>query len=149
MNTRVLLDTIKEKAGIRTDKLLAEAMGIKYGALTNWIARDSFQYEPIVDFLLQRGIDLNEIFIKEGSSTVQNNFSSSGISMFGQGIVNQGSKSDFQNEDDLEIINEIKEKISFYREYGGNKFVKNFEADLADLMKIYDERAEKFKEMLE
>lgn len=62
MSTRLLLDIIKEKTGIKTDKQLAEELEIKYGALTNWIARDSFQYEPIIIFLLKKNVDLNSVF---------------------------------------------------------------------------------------
>lgn len=148
MNARKVLDSVKTKLNIQTDKELAAAMGVQYGALTSALSRGSIQYEAVINLLLKENVNLNEIFDENGT-TVQNNFSSFGISMFGQGIVNQGMKSDFQNQDDLEIINKIVEKISFYREYGGNKLVKNFEADIADIMKIYDERAEKFKEMLE
>lgn len=35
MDTRLLLDTIKEKTGINTDKALAEEIGIKYPTWKN------------------------------------------------------------------------------------------------------------------
>lgn len=62
MTARKFLDIVKIKVDIRTDKELAEAMGVKYTNITSALARNSIQYEQIIKFLLQRGIDLNEVF---------------------------------------------------------------------------------------
>lgn len=68
MNVRALLESLKEKTGIKTDKELAKELNVSYNTLTKWLARNSLKYEPIILFLLKEEIDLNEIF---GSDNVQ------------------------------------------------------------------------------
>lgn len=62
MTARKFLDLVKMKVDIRTDKELAEEMGVKYTSVTSALARDSIQYELIIKFLLRKGVDLNEVF---------------------------------------------------------------------------------------
>jgi len=62
MNVRALLESLKEKTGIKTDKELAKELNVSYNTLTKWLARNSLKYEPIILFLLKEGIDFNEIF---------------------------------------------------------------------------------------
>lgn len=69
MKARKLIDNVKKELNIEHDKELAELAGIKIGTLTQAIARNSFQFETLIPFLLSRGVNLNRIF--EGESAVQ------------------------------------------------------------------------------
>lgn len=69
MKARKLIDNVKKELNIEHDKELAELVGIKIGTLTQAIARNSFQFETLIPFLLSRGVNLNRIF--ESESTVQ------------------------------------------------------------------------------
>lgn len=67
MRARKLIDNVKKELNIEHDKELAELAGIKTGTLTQAIARNSFQFETLIPFLLSKGVDLNRIFESEGN----------------------------------------------------------------------------------
>lgn len=70
LTTRKLIDNVKKELHIEHDKELAELAEIKVGTLTQAIARNSFQFETLIPFLLGRGVDLNRIFVSDGVNTI-------------------------------------------------------------------------------
>lgn len=119
VNTRQILNTLKTKRGINTDKELAEDMGIKYGALTNWIARDSIQYEPIINYAMVHNIDLNELF-----SGKQSIFNIESTDM------------------DAHVVKLVSEKFVYYSENGGRLLTAPFAADVKEIIAKYDQQAD-------
>lgn len=125
MNARNILNVLKIKKGVRTDKELADILEIKYGALTNWLARDSVQYELIINFAIKNHIDLNEVF---GSDNA----------VF-----------DIQHTDmDSHIVTIIDEKFKFYSNNGGRLLTAPFSHDLQKLVDEYDMKVERLHEAL-
>ena len=118
-NTRQVLNILKTKKGFVTDKDLAMDMGVTYGALTNWIARDSLQYEPVINYAIANNIDLNELFAREA------NFDITNIDL------------------DAHIIKVVKDKFFYYGENGGRLLTVPFAADVQELINTYDKKVEK------
>lgn len=72
MNARKVLDSVKSRLNIPTDKELAAAMGVQYGALTSALSRGSIQYEAVINLLLKENVNLNEIFGDIGNVQIIN-----------------------------------------------------------------------------
>lgn len=123
--TRRILNTLKIKMGLTTDKALAEEMGVTYGALTNWISRDAIQYEPVIEFALKNSIDLNELF---GGKT--NTFDISSPEMDGH------------------ILKLIHDKFMYYAENGGRLLTLPFSDSIKEIIDDYDQKVEKIREAL-
>jgi len=120
MNARNILNVLKIKKGVRTDTQLAEMLEIKYGALTNWLARNSVQYELIINFAIKNHIDLNEVFSEEN-------------------IIFNIQHTDMDNH----IVKVIEEKFKFYADNGGRLITAPFAADLKKIVDSYDQQVEK------
>lgn len=111
-----ILNTMKELSGIKADKELAEAMGVKYDTLTKWIARSSIQYEPVIRFAVSRGIDLNQLFtdtINLGKLTI---------------------KTEQPN-----MLKKLETKYLFYKEHVGLRVVNKLDDDIQTLIEKYDD----------
>lgn len=109
MEARKLIDKIKKELNVEHDKELAELAGIKIGTLTQAIARNSFQFETLVPFLVSRGVDLNRIF----------------------GTASDGSE--FQ-----EIADAVKQRCEMYRDFGGHAMIEKFQKDIREKIERYD-----------
>lgn len=120
ISTRAILNTLKTKKGFVTDKELAEDMGVTYGALTNWISRDSLQYEPVIDYAMKNNIDLNELF-----SGKKDNIDITSTDM------------------DAHIIKLVRDKFFFYADNGGRLLTAPFAASIKEVLDDYDKKVEK------
>lgn len=120
INTRQILNILKTKKGFVTDKELASDMGVTYGALTNWVARDSIQYEPIINYAMANNIDLNELF-----SGKQNLFNIESTDM------------------DAHVIKLVSDKFIYFSENGGRLLTAPFAAEVKEIIAKYDQQAEK------
>lgn len=144
MDIRYFLNKIKDKAGIKTDKELADALGIKYGTLTKWLARNSIQHEPVIDFVVKNGIDLNELFADSISDNAERYASGSSVPRLTKSVI------DTVIEKEAAVFAEqFKETYKFIAEYGSMPLLKKFEEEISALSTAYIEKTEKFKEMLE
>lgn len=144
MDARAIIDAIKRETGINTDKALAEEMGIKYPTFANWITRNSLQYDVIIPFCENKSVDMNQIFGK--GSTTQNNYGSSGVSLYGSGIgtYNVGTSETSDNSATLEFKN----KLSNYQKISEKLIVEPFLSDLQELYNKYDDKIETIKKAL-
>ncbi|MDD3596169.1 helix-turn-helix domain-containing protein [Sulfuricurvum sp.] len=153
MSTRLLLDIIKEKTGIRTDKQLAEEIGVKYGALTNWIARDSFQYEPIIIFLLKKNVDLNSVFqplLLPDLGEVIRAYKNNDISKVGYFLPRQ-PKSNAEEAFELDAAQtagEIEEAYLYVAKYGNLTMLQKFKDVITGIVAMYKEQADEIKEFM-
>lgn len=120
INTRQILNTLKTKKGFVTDKELAGDMGVTYGALTNWVARDSIQYEPIINYAMANNIDLNELF-----SGKQSMFNIESTDM------------------DAHVVKLVSDKFIYFSENGGRLLTAPFAAEVKEIIAKYDQQAEK------
>lgn len=118
MNSRNIVDAMKKETGNGTDRSLAEKMGVKYPTFANWITRDSLQFDIILPFLIEQGVDLNRVF----STAV----------MDPSAAINE-EVSEFQ-----QLSDEVKQKCEEYRDFGGKKMIESFKADLEEMIKRYD-----------
>lgn len=123
ISTRQILNTLKTKKSFVTDKELAKDMGVTYGALTNWIARDSIQYEPVINYAIANNIDLNELFSDK------------------QSVFNIRS-----TEMDEHVIKIVAEKFLYFAAEGGRLLTAPFAADLKELIVDYEKKVESMKE---
>lgn len=153
MSTRLLLDIIKEKTGIKTDKQLAEEIGVKYGALTNWIARDSFQYEPIIIFLLKKKVDLNSVFtpllmpdLTDVLIAIKNNDKSN----VGY-ILPRTPKSSFEEGlefDASQTASEVEEAYIYIAKHGNLTLLQKFKDMITGTIAMYTGTADEIKEFM-
>lgn len=118
MFSREIADRLKIKFNCKSDRTLAERMQIKYGTFANWMARDSMQFDILIQFLIKENVDLNEIFNTDSNITI--NTTSKGESEFQQ------------------LSDELKQKCEEYRDFGGKKMIESFKADLEEMIKRYD-----------
>lgn len=122
--TRKTLDRLKILFQTDTDKELAEELGITYGALTNWTARDSIPYAQLVDVLCEKGVDLN--------------------------ILNLNLLH-YSNEPSL-IINptlvDLQHKHSHYRAVAGTKVVERLDEEIKALIKKYDNFVQMYDDLM-
>lgn len=154
MNTRLLLDTIKEKTGIKTDKQLAEEIGVKYGALTNWIARNSFQYEPIIIFLLKKDVDLNSVFkpvlmpdLAKVLIAFRNNDHTNAVGS----VIPRLPKSNLEEGlefDAIQTAGEIEEAYIYVAKYGNLTMLQKFKDTLTGIVAMYREQADEIKKFM-
>lgn len=122
---RDIIDTIKKETGIGTDRALAEEMEVKYPTFANWITRNSLQLELVINYLLQKGIDLNIIF--SGTSN------------------NSKPKS---RADTPAILNTLITKYESYSRYG-TAFLDPFKSDIEKVLADYDVKADILKTIIE
>lgn len=118
--TRQILNTLKTKMGFATDKQLAEDMGVTYGALTNWVSRDSIQYEPVINYALAKNIDLNELFGGKYSE-----YDVTSVDM------------------DSHIIKVVHDKFAYFAENGGRLLTAPFAAEVHEIIEKYDEKVKR------
>lgn len=150
MNTRILLDMIKERAGIRTDKQLAEEMGIKYGALTNWIARNSFQYEPIIIFLLKKGIDLNKIFHPVLLPDIELIILGDHHHAVGS-VLPRMIKSSLEEQlefDATQVAGEVEEAYIYLGKHGNLTMLSKFKETVTGIMALYKSKVDEMQEFM-
>lgn len=86
-STRVLIDRIKQLLSAKTDKDLAELLGVSRSVLSVWVHRDSPDYALLLETLLQRGVDLNSVFAEH-----TNNFISAAASIASKGLLSPGNE---------------------------------------------------------
>lgn len=107
--TRELINKVKKELNIEHDKELAELAGVKVGTLTQSIARNSFQYELLIPYLVSKGIDLNVIFSDGFHPDTKQN----------------------------EILKTLETKYLGYQEYG-KMVTENVDKDIQTLIEKYD-----------
>lgn len=144
MDSRTIIDAIKRETGINTDKALAEEMGIKYPTFANWITRNSLQYDEIIPFCEKKGVDMNRIFGK--GSTIQNNYGSTGVSVFASGIDTYNAAATGMSENST--IQEFKNKLSNYQKISEKLIVEPFLSELQELYSKYDDKVETIEKAL-
>ncbi len=144
MDVRYLLNQIKEHIGIKTDKELAEAMGVKYGTLTKWIARNSVPQEPTVSFVVKHGIDLTKLFADAKGQSANNHVVGSVIPRMNKSVIDTV----VENEANA-FAEQLKETYRFIAQYGNMALLRKFEEELSVLSASYIEKCEKFKDMLD
>lgn len=110
MSARNIINRIKKELNIEHDKELAELSGIKIGTLTQAIARNSFQYEIWIPFLIEKGIDLNIL-----------------------NLDNLTIKTEQPN-----MLKNLETKYLFYKEYVGLRVVEKLDDDIQALIEKYD-----------
>lgn len=125
MQARELIDRVKKELGIEHDKDLAEIAKIKIGTLTKAIGRNSFQYEIWIPFLIERGVDLNELF---GGKANTFNISSPDM--------------------DEHIIKLVYDKFMYYADNGGRLLTLPFSDSIKEVIEDYDQKVEKIRAAL-
>lgn len=143
MDIRYFLNLIKEETGIKTDKELAEAMGVKYGTLTKWVARNSLPNEPTVSFVVKRGIDLNKLFANANKQSLDNHTVGSAVPRMNKSVIDTVVENEAQA-----FAEQLRETYRFIAQYGNMMLLRKFEEELSSLSASYIEKCEKFKDML-
>lgn len=143
MDVRFFLNRIKEHIGIKTDKELAEAMGVKYGTLTKWIARNSVPQEPTVSFVVKHGIDLTKLFADANKQSLDNHAVGSAIPRMNKSIIDTVVENEANT-----FAEQLKETYLFVAQYGNMQLLKKFEEEISSISASYIEKCEKFKDML-
>jgi hypothetical protein len=64
-NAKLIIQGIKRKLGIKSDKKLCLMLGIKQNTLSTWRKRDTLDFNKIISFCEQNNLDLNEVFFQE------------------------------------------------------------------------------------
>lgn len=144
MDARFCLNRIKEETGIKTDKELAAAMGVKYGTLSKWIARNSIPRDPLIEFVVEQGIDYKQIVYDGIAESVKRQFS--------EPVVPHISKATIESvfDKNAQILAEQVEKTyAFISQYGNMQLLKKFEEELTSISTSYIEKCEKLKDMIE
>lgn len=144
MDIRYFLNKIKDKTGIKTDKELADALEIKYGTLAKWLARNSIQYELVIDFVVKNGIDLNALFADSIKENAELYASGSSVPRLSKSAIDSVIEKEA-----LAFAEQFKETYKFIAEYGSMPLLKKFEEEISALSAAYIEKTEKFKGMLE
>lgn len=144
MDVRYFLNRIKGHIGIKTDKELAEAMGVKYGTLTKWVARNSVPQEPTVSFVVKNGIDLNELFADAKKQSAENHAVGSAIPHINKSVIDTVVENEAQA-----FAEQLKETYRYIAQYGNMALLRKFEEEFSGLSASYIEKCEKFREMLE
>ncbi|MFA6188776.1 MAG: helix-turn-helix domain-containing protein [Sulfuricurvum sp.] len=144
MDIRLFLNRIKNETDIKTDKELAEAMGVKYGTLTKWLARNSVPKEPMIEFVVSRGLDLNELFADNIKENADRYASGSSIPRLTKSAIDSVIEKEA-----LAFAEQFKETYKFIAEYGSMPLLKKFEEEVSALSASYIEKCEKLREILE
>jgi len=144
VDIRYFLNKIKDETGIKTDKELAGAMGVKYGTLTKWVARNSVPKESMIEFVVSRGIDLNQLFADEKKEIVEQYTSGSSVPRLTKSVIDTVIEKEAQA-----FAEQLKETYFFIAQYGNMVLLKKFEEELSTLSASYIETCEKFREILE
>lgn len=144
MDVRYFLNRIKDYIGIKTDKELAEAMGVKYGTLTKWVARNSVPQEPTVSFVVKHGIDLTKLFADAKEQSSSNHAVGSAVPRLNKSVIDTV----VENEANA-FAEQLKETYRFIAQHGNMALLRKFEEELSSLSVSYIEKCEKFKKMLE
>lgn len=112
---REVLNAIKATLKLKTDIELARVIEIEYGAMTNWIARDSIQYTTLIPFLSKHNIDLN--ILADPSKQI--------------------IKVDIRKEPSA-LFFELETKYYSYKEYLGSRAIDKLNEDIYVLLNKYD-----------
>jgi hypothetical protein len=57
-----ILSFLKNEYGLKTDKEVAEKLGVNYNTFKNWVVRDSPNYTALLNFAENNELDLNKLF---------------------------------------------------------------------------------------
>ncbi|MBO8183309.1 MAG: helix-turn-helix domain-containing protein [Archaeoglobus sp.] len=67
-----ILNRLKIVLDIRKDKNLAKLLGVKPSTLSTWKARNTLDYELLINICVMRNINLNWLFTGQGSMFIKN-----------------------------------------------------------------------------
>lgn len=144
MDARYFLNRLKQEIGIKTDKDLAEAMGVKYGTLTKWVVRNSIPKDPLIEFAVKQGIDLKQLAYDEVSEMTKRQFSGSAVPRLSKSAIDS-----LLDQEAQVFSNQMREAYLFIAQYGNIALLKRFEEELSSMSASYIEKCEKLREMLE
>lgn len=144
MDVRYFFNRIKDHIGIKTDKELAEAIGVKYGTLTKWIARNSVPQEPTVSFVVKHGIDLTKLFADAKKQSAENHAVGSAMPRLNKSVIDTVVENEAQA-----FAEQLKETYRYIVQYGNMALLRKFEEEFSNLSASYIEKCEKFKDMLD
>ncbi len=71
--SRAILDEVKKKINVKTDRELAAIMDINLHTLRNWIIRDNIPAERLIEISKQFGIKIGEIAVSYTHLTLPTN----------------------------------------------------------------------------
>ncbi|MDR0230336.1 MAG: helix-turn-helix domain-containing protein [Flavobacteriaceae bacterium] len=63
LHTKYIIKRLKHLLGYKTDIELAELLNVKPNTISSWKARNTMQFEKIIDVCKNNKIDLNELFL--------------------------------------------------------------------------------------
>lgn len=64
-NAKFIIEKIKGKLNIGSDKLLCQMLEIKQNTLSTWKKRDTLDFNKIISFCEENNLDLNEVFFND------------------------------------------------------------------------------------
>jgi len=68
LDVRTIIDRVKNEVGCKTDKELSYSITGSQGTVTNWINRNSINFDVLIRYLIINGIDLNIFNTFQGNS---------------------------------------------------------------------------------
>ncbi|MGO3708318.1 MAG: helix-turn-helix domain-containing protein [Mesonia hippocampi] len=69
-----VLERLKNKFNVKTDRKLCKLLGVKPNTLSNWKKRNRLDYEAILTICKQNNLDLNYIFYNTPEKSCQKNY---------------------------------------------------------------------------
>lgn len=143
MDARYFLNRLKQEVGIKTDKDLAAAMGVRYGTLTKWVARNSIPKDPLVAFVVKQGIDLKQLAYDEISEMTRRQFSGSAVPRLSKSAIDS-----LLDQEAQVFSDQMRDAYLFIAQYGNMALLKKFEKELSSISASYIEKCEKLREIL-
>jgi len=70
VSTTAVIQRIKKKLDIKTDKKLTEMLGVKATTFSAWRTRNSLDFKLVLEFCRENDLDLNHIFFGEKDELV-------------------------------------------------------------------------------
>lgn len=64
-NAKLIIDRIKQKLNIGSDKALCQLLDIKQNTLSTWKKRDTLDFNKIISFCEENNLDLNDVFFND------------------------------------------------------------------------------------
>lgn len=68
-----IIERLKEKLKLRTDKELYEIMGVSQGVFSNWKARNTIPFEEITTLCFSKNINMKYILTGEENENIKEN----------------------------------------------------------------------------
>jgi len=138
-NFREIMDRLRQYYDVKSDKKVAEKLGINYNTVKTWSGRKTIPIKTLLNSIQNESIDTNWLLYgsKGTEKTSQIINGDNNISFSGSGNTVSDVQSSYNVKPESNYTDEIKEICELLQEYGSPKMIKDLKEKLLQIKELH------------